>query len=285
MVQKQITRGTSRTLGRLGSLSTRLAVSDEEIREAQKIRFEVFCGEFFARQQTDPSSRVEQEDHDKWCDHLLVLDTANEASPKTVGTQRFLVKKASDKTPVFRSQSEFDLEGLAVRHPDKTFMELGRSCILEAYRSKRTMELMWHGTWAYAIENSVDVMTGCASFHAQSIEDIKPALNFLASLSVPDTPWKVDPVSDDCLSIQQLLLEDDIAIEPKKAIRTLPPLIKGYLRLGAVFSDHVVFDKAFGTIDIAVILPVENINPRYVNYYGADASKHDKPLSSASSEG
>lgn len=284
MAQKQTTRDTSRILGRLGSLSTRLAVSDEEIREAQKIRFEVFCEEFSARQQAQPSSRFEQEEHDKWCDHLLVLDTTNETAHKTVGTQRFLVKKASDKTPVFRSQSEFDLEGLAARHPDKKFMELGRSCILEAYRSKRTMELMWHGTWAYAVDNNVDVMTGCASFHASSIEEIKPALKFLASLSEPDTNWKVDPVSDECLSIRQLLLEDDATLEPKKAIRTLPPLIKGYLRLGASFSDHVVFDKDFGTIDIAVILPVENINPRYVNYYGADASKHDKPVSGQTSQ-
>lgn len=261
------------TLGELGTLSTRLATNKDEVLAAQRIRYEVFCEELSARKDLTPKSKLEQEHHDEICDHLIVLENADKQDPKIVGTQRFLLKSAKDTHLKFRSQSEFDLEALAKRHGDKIFMELGRSCILEVYRSKRTMELMWHGTWAYAVKNKVDVMTGCASFYAQNVDDIALALGFLSTLTSKDEQWQVTPTSSDTIAIRQF---EHLVEDPKKAIRHLPPLIKGYLRLGAYFSDHAVMDRDFGTIDIAVILPVENINPRYVNYYGADASKHSK---------
>jgi len=260
-------------LGELGALSTRLAESDAELKEAQKIRYQVFCEELSARQKSQLDSRLEHEQHDLICDHLIVFDNSDVKNPKTIGTQRFLVKQSQDTHLPFRSQSEFDLEDLATRHPEKRFMELGRSCILEAYRSKRTMELMWHGTWSYAVKNKVDVMTGCASFYAKSPDEISLALGFLSTLTSDDAEWQINPSSQSAVPIKQY---EALVTDPKKAIRALPPLIKGYLRLGAYFSSSVVMDEDFGTIDIAVILPVKNINPRYVSYYGADASKHTK---------
>lgn len=264
---------TPANLGELGFLSTRLAENQAELKEAQKIRYQVFCDEMSAGQQTNPDTRLEQEQHDLICDHLLVLDNSDRKNPKTVGTQRFLVKQSKDTHLPFRSQSEFDLEALASLHPEKRFMELGRSCILEAYRSKRTMELMWHGTWSYAVNNKVDVMTGCASFYAKCPEEISLALGFLSTLTTDKPEWQVKPTSTNSVAIKKY---EKLVTDPKRAIRALPPLIKGYLRLGAYFSNSVVADEDFGTIDIAVILPVENINPRYVSYYGADASKHSK---------
>ena len=258
--------------GELGKLTTRLAQTDAELIAAQKLRYQVFCEELSARQKIKMNTQLEQEQHDLVCDHLLVLENSTPNHPKTVGTQRFLVKSSKDNHLKFRSQSEFDLEALAAKHPQKNFMELGRSCILEEYRSKRTMELMWHGTWSYAVQNKVDVMTGCASFYAKSIDEIALALGFLSTLSSKDPQWQVTPTSSKSTLIKQF---ENLVVEPKKAIRSLPPLIKGYLRLGAFFSDHAVIDEDFGTIDIAVILPVTNINPRYVNYYGSDATKHN----------
>ena len=260
-------------LGELGTLSTRLAQNETELKAAQKIRYEVFCKEFSAQKNKNSLSQLEQENHDLFCDHLLVLDNSNLALPKAIGTQRFLVKSACDKHLKFRSQSEFDLEALAIMHPEKRFMELGRSCILEEYRSKRTMELMWHGTWAYAVKNKVDVMTGCASFYAKSTKEIDTALGFLSTLVSKTPEWQVSPTTQTAISLSQF---EKLAQDPKKAIRSLPPLIKGYLRLGAYFSSHAVIDDDFGTIDVAVILPVANINPRYVNYYGTEATKHSK---------
>ncbi|MEM9279282.1 MAG: GNAT family N-acyltransferase, partial [Pseudomonadota bacterium] len=166
---------------------------------------------------------------------------------------------------------EFDVASLIRRHPERMFMELGRSCILAEYRSKRTMELMWQGTWAYALHNKVDVMLGCASFHTDKVADIAEALGFLSRFSSVTDEWSVSPNSPDAFLIKPF---EQAITDERKALRKLPPLIKGYLRLGAMFSSHAVPDPDFGTIDILVVLPVERINRRYVNYYGEDASKH-----------
>lgn len=257
--------------GKLGSLRTRLACNEAELRDAQRVRYDVFCEEFSAKQTSLSDNQLEHEQHDLICDHLLVLETENSKNLKIVGTQRFFVKSSIQKHLTFRSQSEFDLEALVALHPQKRFMELGRSCILEAYRSKRTMELMWHGTWAYAVNKKVDVMTGCASFYAKEPEEIGLALGFLSSLVSTDTQWQVKPTSKNSVSLKKF---ENLVTDPKKAIRSLPPLIKGYLRLGAFFSQHAVIDEDFGTIDVAVILPVANISPRYIKYYGAEATKH-----------
>ncbi len=257
--------------GTLGTLKTRLAQNHDEIKQAQRVRYKVFCEEFSALKKINSSLKLEQEQHDLICDHLLVLETNNLQTPKTIGTQRFLVKTATDKHLSFRSQNEFDMDALALKHPEKRFMELGRSCILEAYRSKRTMELMWHGTWAYAVQKQVDVMIGCASFYTQNISEINMALGLLSKISDNNPAWQVRPTSKNSIGIKQF---ESLVKDKKQALRSMPPLIKGYMRLGAYFSNDIVIDKDFGTIDIAVILPVANINPRYVNYYGANATKH-----------
>ena len=271
--EDQLSQKPAPVLGELGTLTTRLAQNEQELKEAQRVRYEVFCEEFSARKKTLSNTQLEQEQHDLICDHLLVFENTNPAKPKTIGTQRFLVKSASDTHLTFRSQPEFDLEGLAAKHPEKRFMELGRSCILPDYRSKRTMELMWHGTWSYAVHNHVDVMTGCASFYATTTAEIEEALGFLSTLVSKDDKWQIKPTAENAVSTRQF---EPLAKDAKKSIRSLPPLLKGYLRLGAFFSDTVVVDEDFGTIDIAVILPVTNINPRYVNYYGPQATKHRK---------
>lgn len=257
--------------GKLGTLTTRLANNTKEITQAQHIRYQVFCEEMSAVKSSQRLATKRDEDaHDSVCDHLLVIDQKLNQE-KIVGTQRFFVKSAKDNQSQFYSQSEFDLEGLAFRYEDKNFMELGRSCILPEYRSKRTMELMWHGTWAYAIHHNVDVMVGCASFEAQSIDEISPALGFLAEHALCPPEWDTPAIAENAISIKDFKTEEQ---NIKKGLAKLPPLIKGYLRLGAKFASYAVPDADFGTIDIMVILPVETINQRYVNFYGADAGRY-----------
>ena len=260
--------------GEIGQLSTRLATSQEEIHQAQHIRYQVFCEEMSASKNDIRLATKRDEDaHDAICDHLLVIDHAHPEGPKIVGTQRFFVKSASQASGTFYSQPEFNLEGLAQRFATKRFMELGRSCILPQYREKRTMELMWHGTWAYALHQKADVMVGCASFEGVDFEKIAPALGFIAQHALCEDEWNTQATAANAVSLSDFEMGDT---SPKRALASLPPLIKGYLRLGAKFSHQAVPDEDFGTIDILVVLPVATINPRYVKYYGADASKHKK---------
>lgn len=257
-------------LGRLGSLSTRLAKNENEVGEAQRIRHRVFCEEHGAQSaESGLNSGLERDAHDELCDHLLVLEAGDDE--KIIGTQRFFLSHPGSKRCRFYSQNEFDVVSLANRHNDLTFMELGRSCILPDYRSKRTMELMWQGTWAYAVQNKVDVMIGCASFHARSVDEISNQLSFLSQVACTDDAWHVDASSGNVCQIEALDLSSD---ECRQALRKLPPLVKGYLRLGAMFSTQAVLDPEFGTIDVLVVLPIERISERYLKYYGEDASKH-----------
>ena len=129
---------------------------------------------------------------------------------------------------------------------------------------------MWQGTWAFVREHAVDVMVGCASFHATDFEEVGPALAGLAPYTA-DRDWSISPTSSDARRLSEFAAKTQIS---RTGLRLMPPLLKGYLRLGAMVSDHAVRDERFGTIDVFIILPVSHISERYIRYYGPDASRH-----------
>ena len=259
-------------LGQLGSLETRLARSKAEIRTAQALRYEVFYREGSAQPST--SARLRGRDADRWdraCDHLLVIDRECAQQGGIVGTYRFLTGSNAERAGIdFYTQSEFDIAPLVARHKDLHFMELGRSCVLPQWRTKRTVELLWQGCWAYVLHNKVDVMIGCASFEGTDPQKLAEALSFLYHHAAPDEDWRVRARTGRAVSMNLMPSNE---INPKRALHALPPLIKGYLRLGAWFAGEAVIDRQFATTDVLVILPVSRLNPRYVNYYGADAGR------------
>jgi len=267
-------------LGKIGCLSTRLAVNKSEIKHAQKLRFDVFYKEMSARKQMHQTLlRRDKDQHDLNCDHVLVLDNEfdRDKGPKLVGTQRVKTGSCKDPQLNFYSQSEYDVNKTICKHADLLFMELGRSCILHEYRSRRTMELLWQGTWAYAVERHVDVMIGCASFELANLQNVLGSMKFLSEHVGLDENWETPALSEEKIDLKNL---DIPAIDLKTAMRNMPPLIKGYLRLGARFSHEAVIDQDFGTVDMLVILSVKDINPRYIKYYGAHAERR-KPTADA----
>lgn len=259
-------------LGRLGTLETRLARTKTEIREAQAIRYDVFFREMSAA--PNPITRLLGRDKDGWdavCDHLLVIERAG-GGERIVGTYRFLrAEIARLARRSFYTQSEFDVAPLMARHSALNFMELGRSCVLPDWRTRRTIELLWHGTWAYVLSNRIDVMIGCASFRGTDPAALAEPLSFLFHNAGPGEGWDVPARGRERVAMD--LMPAD-AVNAKRALHALPPLIKGYLRLGARFGREAVIDRRFGTTDVLVILPVANISPRYLDYYGADAGRH-----------
>ena len=266
-------RPASDVLGRIGNLETRLARSVSEIDAAQAVRYRVFVEEMNAQLSHDAVRR--KRDIDAWdmvCDHLLVLDTAIEgdAEEQIVGTYRLLRQDVAAVSGGFYSQSEFDVDALVARHPDKRFMELGRSCVLPAYRTKRTVELLWQGAWAYSLKHGVDVMFGCASFHGTVPEEHALALSFLHHNVQAKDDWSVSARPE---LFRTMDLMPSEGIDTRKALSALPPLIKGYLRLGATVGSGAVVDHGFNTTDVLIVLPIGKISGRYLNYYGADAGR------------
>lgn len=259
------------TLKRIGSLEVRLARDPSEIAAAQEIRYRVFYDELGARR--DVAHELDQRDSDRFdtiCDHLLVFDTsiAGPEHRQIVGTYRLLRQEAAAAAGGFYSNDEFELDGLVARHPGLKFLELGRSCVLPAYRSKRSIDVLWQGIWAYINHYSVGVMTGCASFHGTDPSAHAEALSYLAHHCRAEGAWAVRAVAERYVAMNILPPE---AVNARSAISAMPPLIKGYLRLGAKIGDGCVIDRDFCTTDVLIVLPVAALNTRYVNYYASDS--------------
>jgi putative hemolysin len=270
--------GLDPVLGRLGSLEVRLATTKKEIKQAQRLRYHVFYEEMSAvPNAASLLSRRDKDEYDAICDHVLVLDHAaapkpfRSAKPKVVGTYRLLRQDMADRHFGFYTASEFDIQPLIDRHAGLRFLELGRSCVLKPYRNKRTVELLWHGIWTYVLHHRIDAMIGCASLEGTDPERLALPLSFLHHHASASGQWAADALPGRATAMNRLPKE---AIDLKSAMQALPPLIKGYLRLGATFGQGAVIDRQFGTTDVLVILPVSAISQRYIDHFGPAANRH-----------
>lgn len=264
-------------LGRLGSLEVRLARNASDIRRAQRLRYRVFFKDGSAI--PDAAAKLARRDVDAFdilCDHLLVIDHAAPVRPPrrrppVVGTYRLLRQDVAERNGGFYTAGEFDTGPLLARHRDLRFLELGRSCVLPPYRNKRTVELLWHGIWTYVLQNRLDVMIGCASFDGTDPDALALPLSFLHHHARAPEAWGARALPQRYVEMNRMAKED---IDPKAAVRQLPPLIKGYLRVGAYVGDGAVIDHQFGTTDIFMVLPISAIKARYLTHFGEDASRH-----------
>jgi putative hemolysin len=266
-------RALQASLGRIGSLEVRLAHTAAEVRQAQKLRYRVFYQEGSAV--ADPSKLFARRDIDAFdaiCDHLLVLDHSVSENapgvrkPAVVGTYRLLRQQLAEDFGGFYSAGEFDISPLIARHRNLNFLELGRSCVLAPYRNKKTVELLWHGIWNYVLLNRLDVMFGCASLEGTDPHRLALPLSFLHHYCRAPEAWRARALPERYVEMDRLSKE---AVDPKAALRALPPLIKGYLRLGCYIGDGAVIDRQFGTTDVLIILPVSALSERYVEFFNA----------------
>jgi L-ornithine Nalpha-acyltransferase len=269
---------TARSYGSIGALEVRLARSHAEVRAAQKLRYRVFFEEMSATPSITAFVRRRDADlYDPVCEHLLVVDRApaarrqrlvwrRQAGRPIVGTYRILRQDVAERHDGFYSQGEFDLAPLLAARRDLKFMELGRSCVLRSHRTKRTVELLWHGLWSYIREHKIDVVIGCASFEGTDPDAHAMALTYLHQNAMAPAEWRVRAHENQRVAMDRMAGQ---MVDPKAALKAMPPLIKGYLRLGALVGDGAVIDHRFGTTDVLIILPVEQIDPRYFARFGA----------------
>ncbi len=257
-------------LGRIGTIEVRLAKSAAEILAAQALRYEVFFKDRGIA--SDAKCAIDADHFDAYCEHLLILDTAvlGPLSDQLVGTARMLLSQKAENAGGFYSESEFTLRSLIARQPAKQFLEIGRTCIKAEWRSKRTVELMWQGIWAFALDNKVDVMIGCASLDGTVPAAHAMALSLMHHHYRAKGAWRAKALPERFVKMDLMPAE---AINLKQAMLTLPPLLKGYLRVGAVIGEGCVIDHEFGTTDVFVVLPVAKIEQRYIRHYGEDASR------------
>lgn len=266
------------SLGRIGSLEVRLARTAADVRRAQRLRYQVFFEEMSAIPAT--AARFARRDFDGFdavCDHLLVIDhdscqtVRGRRVPQVVGTYRLLRQEVAQRHGGFYTASEFDITPLIARHPHRRFLELGRSCVLRSYRNKRTVELLWHGIWAYVRHHHIDVMFGCASLEGTDPESLALPLAFLHHFAPSEPEWNATALPARAAAMDRIARDD---IDAKAALNELPPLIKGYLRIGAQIGREAVVDRQFGTTDVLIVLPIERISPRYLGHFGVNGERH-----------
>ncbi len=266
------------SLGRYGAFEIRLATTKKEVREAQRLRYKVFYeeGQAIARR----GATLVRRDlcrFDKICDHLLVIDTAARNSfgrvkPRVVGTYRLLRGDVAARHGGFYSQNEFDIAPLLARHEGKRFLELGRSCVDPKYRSKRVIELLWRGLWIYAKRHRIDVMVGCASLPGTNPLALALPLSFLHHRASAQAEWQVRPRQGRAVPMAIL---DPAAVDARKGIAGLPPLLKAYVRIGAKFGDGAVVDAMFGTTDVFTIMPIAELEERYIAHFGGPGDSRE----------
>jgi putative hemolysin len=249
---------------RAGNLGVRIAESPAEVDAAQALRFRVFFEEMGAN--PGPDALTSQRDVDVFdavADHLLVVDhELGEGAAAVVGTYRLIRRERAAQIGRFYSADEYDLAPLEA-FPGR-IMELGRSCVDAGYRGRAVMQLLWRGIAAYVAEQRIDLMFGCASLGGTDPEAMAQELTFLYGHHLAPPALRVRALPARYVDMRRM---DPLAVDSRRATLTLPPLIKGYLRLGAFVGDGAVIDYEFNTIDVAIIVKTDMITEKYARHY------------------
>jgi len=249
---------------RAGNLGVRVARTAAEIEAVQALRYRVFYGEMGA--QADAATAASQQDSDSFdevADHLLVVDHAIGPGPEgVVGTYRLIQRPAAARLGRFYSADEYDI-GPIVAFPGR-ILELGRSCVDAAYRGRVAMQLLWRGIAAYVFHYQIDLMFGCASLHGTDPDALAGELTYLYynHLAPPAVRPRALPHR-----FVEMRRTSPHHLDTKRVQGQLPPLIKGYLRLGGFVGDGAVIDRQFNTTDVAVVVKTALVTDKYYRHY------------------
>ena len=253
---------------RVGELGVRLAVSAAEIRAAQALRFQVFHGEMGARATAvGLAAGLDQDAYDTVADHLLVLDHKLGDGPEAVvGTYRLIRQEAAARVGGFYSASEYDLQVL--QRFQGRLLELGRSCVHTAYRGRAVMQLLWRGIAAYVFLHEIDLMFGCASLAGTDPDALALELSYLHQYHLAPPGLRLRALPGRFVDMVRL---PPAEVDARAALALLPPLLKGYLRLGGFVGEGAVVDPEFNTTDVAVVVKTDLVTERYLRHYERQA--------------
>lgn len=243
----------------------KLAESAEDLRAAQRLRYEVFVDELGGGGAlVDHTARLEIDRFDPYFDHLMLLDKARggDVSEQIVGVYRVLRDDQAQAAGQFYSEDEYDLT--ALKQTGRKLLELGRSCLHTEYRGGAAMFHLWNALAAYVFEHEVEILFGAASFHGTDPAALAQPLTMLHTnhLAPEDLRVTVRPEQGTRMDLLPLDL-----LDRKAAMLAVPALIKAYLRLGGFVGDGAYIDHAFNTIDVCLIMDTSRMNERQKSIY------------------
>ncbi|MFC7549535.1 GNAT family N-acetyltransferase [Plantactinospora sp. GCM10030261] len=252
------------TAAEIGTRGYTLLIADDaaQVAAAQRLRHQVFAGELGARLDTG-STGLDADDLDIYCDHLLVRD---ESTGRVVGTYRLLPPEGAARAGRRYADSEFDLSQLRPLGGD--LVEVGRSCVDPEHRTGAVINLMWVGIARYLHLRGLRWLGGCASVPLTDAgatmagvwEQVSGRHLAPPALRVrPRRPWLSEP--DGAAAVAARAAQ---AAPPRP---TLPPLLRGYLRLGAWVCGEPAYDPDFHCADLYVLLSMDRMHPRYRRHF------------------
>ncbi len=249
---------------RAGNLGVRIATTPAEIDAALALRYRIFFEEMGAT--PDAAVRRSGRDRDAFdavADHLLVVDHEIGPGPEgVVGTYRLIQQAGAAAIGQFYSASEYDI-GAITSFPGQ-LLELGRSCVDARYRGRAVMQLLWRGIATYVFHYQIDLLFGCASLTGTDPDALATELTYLYGHHLAPPALRPRARPERYVDMRRL---DPAAIDPRRANQMLPPLIKGYLRIGAFVGDGAVIDQQFNTTDVAIIVKTDMITDKYFRHY------------------
>jgi putative hemolysin len=247
-----------------GPLEVRLAETSDDVDAAQALRYRVFYEMMGAR--PSPAMETLHRDSDRFdriCDHLLVFDHSRRGGDGAiVGTYRLIRREAAQLCGAFYSADEYDIAPL-VAYPGPV-LELGRSCVDPAFRARPVLPLLWRGIAAYVFHYDIALMFGCACLPGTDLDSLAVPLSYLYQHHL--APPALRPRAVPARFVEMNRLPPN-AYDPERTLSQLPPLIKGYLRLGGFVGDGAVIDEQFNTTDVCVVVKTDLVTEKYSRHY------------------
>ncbi|MHA6344079.1 GNAT family N-acetyltransferase [Roseivivax sp. CAU 1761] len=239
---------------------TRWAADAEDLRAAQRLRYDVFVAELGGGGAgVDHAARLETDRYDAVARHLLLIDRAAPGAP-VIGAYRLLDGAAAERAGGFYSAGEYDLAPLL--GAGRRVLELGRSCLHRDYRGGPGMMLLWQALGEHVQQAGVEILFGTASFHGTDPGRYVHALSNLHHRH--RAPAALRPRAREAVAMDLLPAE---AVDRRRAVLETPALIKAYLRLGGAVGEGVYVDRDFNTLDVMMVMEVAALDARRRAFY------------------
>ena len=247
----------------------RLASSQQDVEAVQRLRYQVFYEEFEAKPDSKMAeTRRDINRFDEFTDLLMVIDDSLPESENIVGTYRLLRKDIADQHGGFYTSDEFDISPLI--NSKAILLELGRSCVLAPYRTRPVLQKLWGSIAEYVAEHNIGLMFGCASFPGVDPDAISQQLAYLHHYHL--APPELRPRALDELYVD-MNRHDKESFDAKRIFASMPPLMKGYMRLGASIGDGAIIDHQWNSIDVCIVMPTHLVTSRYFSHYQRKTEK------------
>jgi putative hemolysin len=230
------------------------------IEAAQRLRYDVFTSTPGFALPTAGTEQIDVDRFDEYCDHLLVRD---DDTGELAGCYRMLAPAGAIAAGGLYTETEFEVRAFDPLRP--SLVEMGRAVVRDGHRNGGVVLLMWAGILAYLDRYDYDYVTGCVSVPIGDESDgevpgsqLRGVRDFILSRHAAPPQYRVHPYRP--------VLVDGVAIDdiPPPPRPSVPPLMRGYLRLGAQVCGEPAHDPDFGVGDFCVLLDKRHADTRYL---------------------